>query len=538
VIVTAAGFAPAVGLMSELMEAPGQIGDIVLEREAMLFGRVLDENGKGLENARVHAFVDLGRAREVLRRFPSLGPSARTDKDGYYQLSGVPTGQVQIGVQSPRNYTIGHSRVNLGPGDSTELNFGEKPGYVITGTVRAGGEALERAYVWLHSREADDRNGGTDRAGRFRITHIQQATYTLSVDWSASSARGNTSLPKDTKFNLHRQLHVSKNMELDIDLAEDSVSGIGGGAASGVIPEIFRSREKLKLTTMRQVTSGENADVPQQWRPLVGSVANLTEDGQFELAQLQTGRYYLTLWDSERTLAVSEIFDIAESGDLDGIGFNYGDNKVLIHVVDAKTDSPISGAMFRIANDVQTSFSDKRHYPTEGGGTMTVNQGGLCLFDGLPDGMYQVRAQAQGYFLGESDWLAVAADQQAELSIRLQPAAQVSFELTDALVEQIAANRVHISCKVTESGTQTVVKERTLWRESDYHSAAISLSDPGDTTYSSINLPEGTFDIEYTVRSLNIVDRVQVGPSQTVARGEATVTCQIGKPATIVVTGK
>ena len=537
-IVSTAGFAPFVSLMSELIEAPGQIGDIVLQREAKLFGRVLDENGKGLENARVHAFVDLGRAREVLKRFPSLGPRARTDKDGHYQLSGVPTGQVQIGVQSPRNYTIGRKKIDLKPGDSKELNFGEEPGYVITGTVRAGGEVLERCNVNLYSREVGVRSDGTDRAGRFKVTHVPGGTYTLSVSWRASSTRGNTSLPPGTRFNLNRQLDVRKNMELNIDLADSSISGIGGGSFSGMIPEMFRSRENLRLRTMRLVTSSENGQTSQEWQPVIAPAANVAEDGQFELRQLQEGQYYLVLRDSDRTLARSEVFDIAESGDLDGVGFHYGNNKVLIHVVDAKTGNPIPNALFQIASQMQASFYDKRHTPGEVEGPMAVDENGLCLFDGLPDGAYQVKAQAQGYFLGESEWLDIAADQQTELLVRLEPAAMVFFEFAKAVLERATANRVIVSCKVTKPDTQTVVKYRSLWSESDHHSAVISLSESGDDTYSSLNLPEGTFDIEYTVRTLNVVDRVQVGPSQTVAEGKTTVTCQLGEPVTIVVTGQ
>jgi len=128
VFVSAADFTPRAYLMTDLIERPGLLADIILDRAANLFGRVVDENGKAITNARVHAFVDLGRARDVLTRspLPSLGPSVRTDKDGYYQLSGVPTGQVQISLMSARNYQIGQKKVSLKPGELMELNFGDE----------------------------------------------------------------------------------------------------------------------------------------------------------------------------------------------------------------------------------------------------------------------------------------------------------------------------------------------------------------------------------------------------------------------------
>jgi protocatechuate 3,4-dioxygenase beta subunit len=126
VFVSATDFAPRVYLMTDIIETPGLLVDIILDRSASLVGRVVDKNGKGIMNARVHAFFDLGRARDVLTRFPSLGPSVRTDKDGYYQLSGVPTGQVQISVMSARYYQIGQKKVNLEPNESMELNFDDE----------------------------------------------------------------------------------------------------------------------------------------------------------------------------------------------------------------------------------------------------------------------------------------------------------------------------------------------------------------------------------------------------------------------------
>lgn len=109
-------------------ETPDLLTDIVLDRAASLFGRVVDENGKAIANARVRTSVDLGRARDVLKRLPSLVLEANTDKNGYYQLSDVPTGQLQVSVMSSRNFKIGHKKVDLKPGDSMELKFGDEAG--------------------------------------------------------------------------------------------------------------------------------------------------------------------------------------------------------------------------------------------------------------------------------------------------------------------------------------------------------------------------------------------------------------------------
>jgi hypothetical protein len=52
---------------------------------------------------------------------------------------------------------------------------------------------------------------------------------------------------------------------------------------------------------------------------------------------------------------------------------------------------------------------------------------------------------------------------------------------------------------------------------------------------SLLNLPEGTFSIDYTVQTMDMLNGAQVGPSKKVADGKTTVTCQLGQVATIVV---
>ena len=536
--VSASDFTPRVYLMTELIEAPGQFAAIVLDRAASVFGRVFDENGKGMAGASVHAFVDLGRAREVLKRFPSLGPRANSDKDGYYELSGVPTGQVQIGVQSPRNYTVGHKKVQLKPGESMELNFGEEGGYVITGTVRAGDDTLEGAYVMLHSREAGLKNDGTNQAGRFKVINIPEGTYMLSVEWTPSHAHGTTKWPKDTRFELHRPLEVQKNMELDIDMVDGSVSGIGGGSVSSVIPQSFWSRDGLTLTAMLEVTSSADPAESQQWRRTAVPLTKVEAEGRFAVSQLPAGRYYLVLYDSDKTLAVSEVFDIAESQNLEGLQFNHGNGRLLIRVVDARTNVRIPSAQFTMSNDMQASFFDKRLTPRKTGRVMTTDEEGQCLYDSLPNGRYKVMSEGYGYSLGQSDWADVTVGQQAELIVRLEPAAMVRFDLKDTVREQITADSVMIGCKVTNATSHELVRNISIWGEYDSHYVRIFLSASKDELSSVLSLPEGTFNIEYTIQTRDVVDGAQVGLGKTVAQGKATVTCQVGQTATIVVAGQ
>jgi protocatechuate 3,4-dioxygenase beta subunit len=545
VFVSAADFTPRVYLMSDLLENSNLLADIVLDRAAGLFGRVVDENGNAMAGVHLHAFVDLGRAREVLKRFPSLGPRATTDKDGYYQLSGVPIGQVQLSVMSTRNYPIGRKKIDLKSGDLKELNFGDEKGHVITGTVRAGNELLKDAQVTLNSlrtKPGDSYHNVrmTDHEGRFKIIHVPEGSYMIYVYWNPGTTSLSSEQKDKTKLTLRRPLEIHNDMELDIDMIENSIGGIGGGSVSGVVPEVLRPWEGLSLVVMRQVTSPEDVEAPEQWRHTAVPAVEVGSNGRFEVAQLAPGRYYLVLSSSERTLAISDIFEMTESEDLTGLYFHYGNGRMLIRVVDAGTNHPIPNAMFTVMNHMQTNFRDKRHAKDQDGSgqIMVVGEDGQCVYEDLPKGRYQVKADGYGYFLGQSAWVDVGADEKAELTIKLKPTAVVRFELTDTMLAQITKSDVLIYCKVTDVTTQALVKNMNLWGEYDSHHIRMSPSESVDDVFSVLDLPEGTFDIEYTVQLMNMVNRAQVGPSVKVAQGKTTVTCQPGQMTTIVVAGQ
>ena len=86
----------------------------------------MDGSGKGIADATVRAFVG-SSVMGSLMHLPGPGPKhesvTQTDKDGYYRLSGVPTGLVQVSVMSVQNSYIGNKLVNLKSGETMELNF-------------------------------------------------------------------------------------------------------------------------------------------------------------------------------------------------------------------------------------------------------------------------------------------------------------------------------------------------------------------------------------------------------------------------------
>jgi len=216
--VSAPGFAPRVHVMADLLEPANQLANLVLDIAATVTGRVIDENGEGIGGVRVGASASLGRAVDVLTRWPSLGPTTHTDNDGYYQLSEVPTGSVALSLCDSDGYELERQQVALEPGESKEVDFGGEGGYAVTGIVRIGGVPVENARISLRLEPARQSQRKTDPQGRFRIRSVTEGTYSLWVVWQPGFVEKPTQWPKEQLFHVRRTVHVDRDTELDVDL--------------------------------------------------------------------------------------------------------------------------------------------------------------------------------------------------------------------------------------------------------------------------------------------------------------------------------
>jgi hypothetical protein len=219
--VSAAGFAPRIHVMADLLEPANQLANLVLDIAATVTGRVIDENGEGIGGVRVGASVSLGRAVDVLTRWPSLGPTTHTDNDGHYQLSEVPTGSVALSLCDSDGYELERQHVALEPGESKEVDFGSEGGYAVTGIVRIGGVPVENARISLHLEQARQFQRRTDPQGRFRIHGVTEGTYSLWVVWQPGFVKKPTQWRREQLFHVRRTVHVDRDTELDVDLETD-----------------------------------------------------------------------------------------------------------------------------------------------------------------------------------------------------------------------------------------------------------------------------------------------------------------------------
>ncbi len=220
--VNAPDYTPNIYLLEDISQPNGQFNDIVLDHGASLYGYAFDEKGMGIADVKISAYFDTARTNNVRTSFSSLEFSATTDKNGFYQLSGIPSGKLRISAFTETYYQ--QKKIDILPGQSMELNFADEDGFIISGVVKAGEDALENARVILISSDGENiKRTVTDAQGQFKAYFLSENTYRLRVGWTAKNLSTNTKFPEDAYFNVNRPLKIERNMELEIDMQTDTV---------------------------------------------------------------------------------------------------------------------------------------------------------------------------------------------------------------------------------------------------------------------------------------------------------------------------
>ena len=225
IAVQAPGYAPRFLSMSALISAnPGVFNDVILEAGPSVTGRVWDEDGQPIAQARIsgHVTVHSEEEAEFMLQFRSLGREAETDDSGYYQLMDLPVGELRILIETEGQGHIAPADVVLDPGDCLELNFGEEGGFVVSGVVKDGDDLLERVDVELHSigGEGSTRYTETDATGRFKFIHIQSGEYLFAV---LMSQEYQTDDPNDNSHVLYEKLNIQSDLDMIVDYQTRSI---------------------------------------------------------------------------------------------------------------------------------------------------------------------------------------------------------------------------------------------------------------------------------------------------------------------------
>ncbi|MBN2456770.1 MAG: carboxypeptidase regulatory-like domain-containing protein [Sedimentisphaerales bacterium] len=330
--------------------------------------------------------------------------------------------------------------------------------------------------------------GRTDSKGRFQITGVPKGTHMVYTSYRFD--------PKTYKwepgeqFSDRRQVNIEGNVELDIDL--------GDGSVSGKIPEQFEEMDKLRIICRRKVTRISKTDTLHRGDWEFAGRGQIEADGRFKCSNLRAGKYYILLASEfQGVLGISDIFELAESEHLENINFNIGKGTLKIHVVDAETLYGIPNAKFAVKNDLETIFYSKKFTPEDSKFGMVTDDRGTVDYTNLPKGKYAVWVQTPGYLTTESEWVNLREGETRNVTVPIERAAILIFELSDKLKKKIIADTVYLRCQVININTNELIpmvgpygqdKEHTVWLLPEEHAAQ---------RQAEIKLPEGMFEIQY-----------------------------------------
>ncbi|HUT30916.1 MAG TPA: sigma-70 family RNA polymerase sigma factor [Sedimentisphaerales bacterium] len=494
IYITAETFAPYLGSSLDLSKNSEGMAEITLQSGLEVFGRVIDANGRGIAGAGVSAHAFSEQLRKLVRPpWPNLGKNTYTDMEGYYDLFDLPAGDISVNVNSSTengNLNLAHKEIKLEQGRSVELNFGDEVGFRLTGTVRMGQTLLEKANVEIHLPDNSMKWGHTDSEGRFQISGIPKGTHTISTSYDSGSNQKTFQREPGQWIYDTRRVAVEGNTELEITLGDSSVSG--------KIPVQLMQNEQMKIVTARRWAPKESQDgiFLQRWEYVAS--ARVDSDGTFRCANLRAGRHYLLLSSSDGdTLGITDEFELGESEHIDNVAFNTGNGTLQINVIDADTSQGIPDCVFYIRNDLEAMFCSKKLAPEGSRYGMTTDGNGQAEYSTLPDGNYVVWAETPGFLPGESESVKVHGGEITSVTLSLEPAAVVRFELDSVVKERITGEYVYLRCRVTDAETREPVPMLTLYGENAEHTVRLGPEKISIGRQPDLKLHEGTYNIEY-----------------------------------------
>jgi len=121
--VNAPDYTPNISLLEDISQLNGQFADIVLDHGVSLSGYVFNEKGTGIVDVAISVYIDPARTNNVRTRLANVRYGATTDKNGFYQVQGVPSGKLLVIASNTQYYH--RKKIEIKPTQTMQLNFGD-----------------------------------------------------------------------------------------------------------------------------------------------------------------------------------------------------------------------------------------------------------------------------------------------------------------------------------------------------------------------------------------------------------------------------
>ena len=504
--VTARGFLPAQRAGIQVREGEEAAGiEVVLDRGAVVSGRVLDASGLAVDGARL-SVVEQGAAGPM--RFGR--GLVISGGDGSYRLEGVEPGQRSVAAEH-EDYPRAVRDLEVRPGDNRlDIRLGR--GVEVEGLVLdVAGRPVEGAAVELVA--AGSFRGGSqatsDAAGAFRFVGVAPGAYRLQ---GRKPGFATASLPEEVQVGA---LPVG-GLELRLDaggairgrlvgltpeeISRARVLALPGTGGSGVRLDLAAGRvdytgeyriEPLApgdWTVIAEVSDGgrraqgratlapgtseavldlefgggltlsgrvvkSGAAVPgamvfARGQDVTASGSSTTTaDGAFRIEGLEAGTYELSVAQLESGLSHDETVTL--DGDRE-VTIELPTTRVAGTVVDAADGSPVAGAVVAL-EPVAPATTGGRIF---GRGATTDDAGAFAMND-VGDGEHRVTARKDGYEPAEAT-VRVAGDDVEGVRLQLAPSAGLIVEVRGAL----GAPPAEVQAALLDAGGRAVLAGR------------------------------------------------------------------------------
>ena len=221
--VNAPGYTPNVLLLKDISLPDSQFTDITLDHGVSLSGFVFDDKGTGTADVAISVYIDPVKTNNLRTRLANVRYGATTDKNGFYQVQGVPSGKLLVIASNTQYYQ--RKKIEIKPTQTMQLNFGDEDGFIISGITTANKQQLDNTRVFLLSSEGEFlRRVIADSHGKFKFFYVGEDSYILKAAWSSNISSEPEKWPEGTNFEIERKLKIEENIELNIDMQAETVT--------------------------------------------------------------------------------------------------------------------------------------------------------------------------------------------------------------------------------------------------------------------------------------------------------------------------
>jgi len=535
--ISAFGFAPYVNSTLVFPDDTNKIAKINLEKGCEVYGTVFKGGVpgtvfKGTPDAGVEISCDFHR-RYDLQRMGYIQKKATTDANGNYVLSDLPSGETRLYTRSPIINNTSHTQISkkitLSPGQRVKLDFGNEEGFTVTGWIKQGKTPLTRAQITFRDNSENSTSATSDSNGFYMASGLAKGKYQVSAFYQNRQPCSGSSCgkfnPNDTLQENQIILDVNSDTTLNIDF--------GSAAISGKIPNEFIGKEKLYFMVRRWNPQERLKDTKWTYKTnweYVNPRSTPDSNGLFELKNLKSGKYYITLHGDNNFLALSEIFEISETGKTD-VNFVPATAKLRAIIIEAETKEPLPDVICNLKTELEIYFTDNKKPDPNVIKRNITDTNGVIEYERLPKGIYTFSVQKDGFLYAKKDNIIIDANNQASIEIALEKSAVVKFVASESVEKLTTLPCVYLWCRATNLATGKPYSIDT----NQWQNVYLKMPEKVTKLFKPVlNLPEGKYLIEYELYQDAQGSRTYA-IQQPVAAGKTEIDLKAGETTEIII---